>query len=233
MNPHTPTLELTQLSKKLGGREVLKQVDLIVQPGEVVGIVGSNGSGKTTLLRLVTGLIYPDRGVIRVKGKRVRPGLLGDLPLSVGALIETPSFLPQFSGFQNLTMLASIQQKIDKTDVYQVMKQVGLDPENRKPVRTYSLGMRQRLGIAQAVMEDPCLLLFDEPTNALDDHGVETFSSLLQELIEKGASVLLVSHVKGEIQRFCDRVFQIEEGKLLSRIREYKAKMETCCKQLG
>ncbi|WP_232337230.1 ABC transporter ATP-binding protein [Thermoactinomyces sp. CICC 10523] len=164
-------VEFTKVSKKLGNKQVLNDINLTVASGEVVGIVGPNGCGKTTLLRLVTGLIYPDRGEVRVSGRAVRLGLIGELPASVGALIESPAFLPQLSGLKNLTILADIQQKINEQAVREAIKRVGLDPDNRKPVKSYSLGMRQRLGIAQAIMKKPNILLFDEPTNGLDQEG--------------------------------------------------------------
>jgi ABC-2 type transport system ATP-binding protein len=201
-------LQFEDVDKRLGKKQVLSQINLEVYTGEVIGIVGSNGSGKTTLLRLVTGLMYPDRGSVRVNGKRIQPGLVGELPERIGALIENPAFLPNFSGLQNLKMLAEIRGKID------TIRKVGLDPTMKKPVRTYSLGMRQRLGIAQAIMEEPDILLLDEPTNGLDVDGVEMFSHIIEELTARGTAILMVSHQKEEIDRFCDRVFQINQGKL-------------------
>lgn len=211
------------VSKKLGGKEVLKQINLSISEGEVVGIVGANGSGKTTLLRLATGLFYPDQGEVRVAGKPVRPGLLGDLPASIGALIESPSFLPYLSGLKNLLLLASIRDQVNESNVRETIQRVGLDPDLRKPVKTYSLGMRQRLGIAQAIMEDPSIYLFDEPTNGLDRQGVEMFSEILTERTNQGACVVLVSHDQEEINRFCDRVYRMESGSLES-VREKRVK---------
>lgn len=211
------------VSKKLGGKEVLKQINLSISEGEIVGIVGANGSGKTTLLRLATGLIYPDQGEIRVAGKPVRPGLLGDLPVSLGVLIESPSFLPYLSGLKNLLLLASIRDQVNESKVRESIQRVGLDPDLRKPVKTYSLGMRQRLGIAQAMMEDPAIYLFDEPTNGLDHQGVEMFSEILTERTDQGACVVLVSHDQEEINRFCDRVYRMESGSLES-VREKRVK---------
>lgn len=213
-----------EVSKKLGGKEVLKQVSFSISEGEVVGIVGANGSGKTTLLRLATGLLYPDQGEVRVAGKPVRPGLLGDLPISIGALIESPSFLPYLSGLKNLLLLASIRNQINEDKIRETLKQVGLDPDLRKPVKTYSLGMRQRLGIAQAIMEGPEICVFDEPTNALDTQGVEMFSEILTERTQQGASVILVSHDQEEIDRFCDRVYRMESGRLVT-LRQSRVKM--------
>ncbi len=214
MEPKKLILQFEDVDKRLGKKQVLSQVKLEVYTGEVVGIIGANGSGKTTLLRLVTGLIYPDRGSVRVNGKRIQPGLVGELPERIGALIESPAFLPNFSGLQNLKMLAEIRGTIGMEEIQNTIRKVGLDPTMKKPVKTYSLGMRQRLGIAQAIMEEPDILLLDEPTNGLDVDGVEMFSHIIEELTAKGTAVLMVSHQKEEIDRFCDRVFQINQGKL-------------------
>jgi ABC-2 type transport system ATP-binding protein len=215
-------IEFRNVSKKLGGKQVVSGVELTVGAGEVIGIVGANGSGKTTLLRMVTGLIYADQGEVRVGDKQVRPGLMGHLPVSVGALIESPSFLPNFSGLRNLTLLADIREKVKAPQVRETMARVGLDPDNKKGVKSYSLGMRQRLGIAQAVMESPEVLVFDEPTSGLDQDGVKMFENMLQEQVQRGVAVIMVSHVQEEINRFCDRVFMIREGRLepLRQLRE-------------
>ncbi|WP_289141320.1 ABC transporter ATP-binding protein [uncultured Brevibacillus sp.] len=207
-------IEFHQVSKKLGRRSILEHINLSVHAGEVVGIVGTNGSGKTTLLRLVTGLVYPDHGEVFVGGNKISPGLLGVLPTSVGAVIESPSFLPQYSGLKNLSLLADIRGKISLDTVKSTMKKLDLDPSNKKAVQTYSLGMRQRLAIAQAIMENPDILLFDEPTNGLDEHGVHIFSTIMQEQVQRGSAIMIVSHHKDEITRYCDRVFGLEERTL-------------------
>lgn len=216
-------LVFDKVSKKLGGKPIIQKATLSVAQGDVVGIVGANGSGKTTLLRLATGLFYPDQGEVRVAGKVVRPGLMGDLPVTIGALIESPSFLPYLSGLKNLLLLASIRNQVSEERVRETMVRVGLDPELRRPVRAYSLGMRQRLGIAQAIMEEPQIYIFDEPTNALDTNGVEMFAEILAECVQKEACVVLVSHDQAEIDRFCDRVYRVEEGRLIS-VREGRVK---------
>lgn len=209
------TIEFRDVSKKLGNKQVLNKVLLSVGAGDVVGIVGANGTGKTTLLRLVSGLMYPDHGEVLVSGKKVYPGLVGCLPVGVGALIEAPTFLPQFSGLRNLTMLANIQGLIDNKAVRGSMKRVGLDPDSRKAFRTYSLGMRQRLGIAQAIMEQPGVLLLDEPTNGLDQEGTLLFADIMKEQVERGAAILIVSHLQEEINRYCEKVYSLEEGNLV------------------
>lgn len=156
-----PVISMRSVAKKLGNNEVLRDVNLDIFPGEVVGIVGKNGSGKTTLLRIIIGLMYPTKGEVIIEGKSVLPGLLGNLPTNVGALIETPSFLPQFTGLENLRMLASIRNEISAETIRNIMHEVGLLPDNRKSVAKYSLGMRQRLGISQAIMENPKIVLLD------------------------------------------------------------------------
>ncbi|MCB2293531.1 ABC transporter ATP-binding protein [Clostridium algoriphilum] len=205
---------LKGISKKFKGIEVLKNINLNMNKGEVVGIVGSNGSGKTTLLRIIMGLIYPNEGVVKVDGNKVLPGLLAGLPTSVGALIENPIFLPQFTGYTNLRMLASIRNVINDDDIKSVIKLVGLDINNKKTVEKYSLGMRQRLGIAQAIMEKPSLILFDEPTNGLDSNGVEIFKKIVKNMKSAGSSFIIVSHRREEIDELSDSIYEIENGSL-------------------
>lgn len=215
MNKDQNILVIKKLEKSFKGQLILQDVNLCVSKGQVVGIVGSNGSGKTTLLKLILGLNYPEKGDIVVNGERVFPGLLGNLPTKVAALIESPTFLPQFSGIKNLTMLASIRNEIGKTEVENAMKDLGLDPDNKKVVAKYSLGMRQRLGIAQAIMEKPELILFDEPTNGLDSDGVELFSKVVNKMKAMGVSFIIVSHRKDEIDSLCDIIYKIENRRLL------------------
>ncbi|APC40069.1 ABC transporter ATP-binding protein [Clostridium estertheticum subsp. estertheticum] len=207
-------LSLTGVSKKFKGIEILKNINLSINKGEVVGIIGTNGCGKTTLLRIIMGLIYPNEGEVIVDGNKVLPGLLGGLPTNVGALIETPIFLPHFTGYTNLHMLASIRNVINDDDIRSVIKLVGLDNNNKKSVGKYSLGMRQRLGIAQAIMENPVLVLFDEPTNGLDSNGVEIFSNIVNNMKSKGSSFIIVSHRKEEIDELCDSIYKIDGGSL-------------------
>lgn len=207
-------LYLHGVSKSFKGTTILRDVHLQVGRGEVIGIVGSNGSGKTTLLRMMMGLIYPDRGEVVVMGNKLVPGLLGNLPHRVGALIEHPLFLPQFSGFQNLSLLASIRHEMSSDDIKATLREVGLNPQDRKTVNKYSLGMRQRLGIAQAIMEKPDVVLFDEPTNGLDLDGVELFANIVTSMTSRGTSFVIVSHRKEDIERLCDKVYKISDGML-------------------
>lgn len=221
MSVNSNGILVKQVAKKMKRKQILRAIDVTVQPGETVGIVGCNGSGKTTLLRIMAGIMYADQGEVYVNGSRIRPGLVGNIPTSIGILIEQPSFLPHFSGFDNLYLLAEIRNQLSKQDIKNIMLQVGLDPDDRKKVKSYSLGMRQRLGIAQAVMEQPAVLLLDEPTNGLDEEGLQMFVDVWQAQVQRKAAIVFVSHQKEEIKRYCDKVYQLEEG-CLSLLRENK-----------
>lgn len=204
------------VSKSLGHNPVLADLDLHVDFGEIVGIVGSNGSGKTLLLRLLCGFAYPDSGTIQVGGRDLsRPGWAGTLAMNVGVLIETPGFLPHLSGFDNLQLLALIQKRIGATDIRNTLELVGLDPNNSRPVRTYSLGMRQRLGIAQAIMEHPQILLLDEPTNGLDPDYSDEFLALLRNLRDEGTAIVWTSHELEEVRTVADRVLSLHRQRLM------------------
>lgn len=209
-------IEAKGVVKKWGNNTVLKSVDLEVDSSEIVGIIGHNGSGKTVLMKCICGFITPDSGEITVSGKRIGKDI--DIPKNIGLIIETPGFLPNFSGFSNLWQLAKIHGKIGKDDVRAVIKKVGLDPDEKKHVGKYSLGMRQRLGIAQAIMEDPDILILDEPMNGLDKNGVEDMRELLLQLKDDGKAMIIASHNSVDIDVLCDRVFEITKG-VLSRVR--------------
>lgn len=209
-------IEVKNVVKRWGNNTVLKSVDLEVDRSEIVGIIGHNGSGKTVLMKCICGFITPDGGEITVSGKRIGKDV--DIPKNIGLIIETPGFLPNFSGFGNLWQLAKIRGKISKDDVRAVIKKVGLDPGEKKHVGKYSLGMKQRLGIAQAIMEDPDILILDEPMNGLDKNGVEDMRELLLRLRDGGKAMLIASHNSVDIDVLCDRVFQIDKG-VLTQVR--------------
>lgn len=209
-------IEAKGVVKKWGNNTVLKSVDLEVDSSEIVGIIGHNGSGKTVLMKCICGFITPDSGEIKVSGKRIGKDI--DIPKNIGLIIETPGFLPNFSGFSNLWQLAKIRGKIGKDDVRAVIKKVGLNPNEKKHVGKYSLGMRQRLGIAQAIMEDPDILILDEPMNGLDKNGVEDMRELLLQLKDDGKAMIIASHNSVDIDVLCDRVFEITKG-VLSQVR--------------
>lgn len=206
-------IEVQNVVKRFRDQVVLKNVSISFEKGKIHGIVGRNGSGKTVLFKCICGLMHPEEGVILVNGKRV--GRDVDMPEDIGAIIEAPGFLPNYSGYKNLRFLANIRRKIGKEEILNVLKTVGLDPESRKHVGKYSLGMRQRLGIAQAIMEDPEILILDEPMNGLDNAGVQDIRALLLELKAQGKTILLASHNHEDIAALCDTVHEMDGGILL------------------
>lgn len=206
-------IEVQNVVKRFRDQVVLKNVSISFEKGQIHGIVGRNGSGKTVLFKCICGLMHPEEGVIFVNGKRV--GRDVDMPEDIGAIIEAPGFLPNYSGYKNLRFLANIRRKIGKEEILNVLKTVGLDPESRKHVGKYSLGMRQRLGIAQAIMEDPEILILDEPMNGLDNAGVQDIRALLLELKAQGKTTLLASHNHEDIAALCDTVHEMDGGVLL------------------
>lgn len=205
-------IEVQNVVKRFRDQVVLKNVSISFEKGKIHGIVGRNGSGKTVLFKCICGLMHPEEGVILVNGKRV--GRDVDMPEDIGAIIEAPGFLPNYSGYKNLHFLANIRRKIGKEEIVNVLKTVGLDPESRKHVGKYSLGMRQRLGIAQAIMEDPEILILDEPMNGLDNAGVQDIRALLLELKAQGKTILLASHNHEDIAALCDTVHEMDGGVL-------------------
>jgi ABC-2 type transport system ATP-binding protein len=208
----TEAILVQNVSKVFGSKTILDDISMMVPDGQIYGLSGPNGAGKSILLRILCGLMKPTRGRVIILGKRL--GIDTDFPPSTGALIDTPGFLPQYSGLRNLEMLAAIQNKITQSDIEATMLMVGLDPEDRLPVRAYSNGMRQRLGIAQAVMEKPKVLILDEPTDAIDQAGWRDVYQHLIELREGGTAILLASNNLDEIKILCDAAFILEKGKI-------------------
>ncbi|MBD5137204.1 MAG: ABC transporter ATP-binding protein [Lachnospiraceae bacterium] len=197
------------IDKSFGKENVLKDVSLTIGSGEIFGVVGNNGSGKTVLMKCICGFMKPDRGKIYVNGRQI--GRECDFPDSLGMIIETPGFLPNLSGYRNLKILADLKAKIGKQEIRESLKRVGLDPYLKKNVSKYSLGMRQRLGIAQAIMEDPDVLILDEPFNGLDRTGAAQMREVLKELKSQGKSILLASHNAQDIEELCDNVHEMED----------------------
>ena len=210
-------ISVQNLSKSFGQERVLKNVTRDFERGKIHGIVGNNGSGKTVLMKCICGFLIPDSGSITVNGERV--GVDVDFPRDMGLIIETPGFLPNMTGVKNLEILASLNKKIGLEEIAAAIRRVGLDPLMKKPVGKYSLGMRQRLGIAQAIMEDPALLILDEPLNGLDKHGVREMRQLIKGLKEQGKTILLASHNQGDIDELCDTVCEMDAG-VMTMIRE-------------
>lgn len=207
-----PYVEIEHVTKKFGSDVVLKDINISMEEGRVYGICGNNGSGKTVLMKCICGFLPVSSGVVRVAGEMV--GVTVDFPESMGVIIETPGFLMNLSGIRNLEILAGLRGVISKGGIRAAMEQAGLDPDLKKAVSKYSLGMRQRLGIAQAIMEDPRLLVLDEPFNGLDKHGVSDIRALLLELKKQGKTILLASHNSEDIRILCDQVFEMDGGRI-------------------
>lgn len=205
----SPGIVVEHIDKSFGKENVLKDVSLTIGGGEIFGVVGNNGSGKTVLMKCICGFMKPDRGKIYVNGRQI--GRECDFPDSLGMIIETPGFLTNLSGYRNLKILADLKAKIGKQEIRESLKRVGLDPYLKKNVSKYSLGMRQRLGIAQAIMEDPDVLILDEPFNGLDRTGAAQMRELLKELKSQGKSILLASHNAQDIEELCDNVHEMED----------------------
>ena len=197
-------IEVEHVYKSFGKEHVLKNISFKIPSGSIYGVVGNNGSGKTVLMKCICGFMKCDRGRIVVNGRQV--GKEVDFPDRLGVIIETPGFIPNLSGYKNMKILAALKGRIGKTEIRETIRRVGLDPDMRKPVAKYSLGMRQRLGIAQAIMENPSVLVLDEPLNGLDRYGVVEIRSLLKELKADGKSILLASHNAQDIEELCDHV---------------------------
>ena len=194
-------------------QHVLKDISFDVYKGDFFGIVGRNGSGKTMLMKHILGFVSPTSGTITIDGKVLGKDI--DAPDNIGAIIENPGFLPGYSGFRNLKMLASIRHKISDEEIKNAIRLVGLDPESKKHVGKYSLGMRQRLGLAQALMEHPDILLLDEPLSGLDNDGVQEMYQILLKQREEGKLIVVASHSSEDIRVLCDEIFHFDKGKMI------------------
>ena len=208
-------VEISNLTKDIKGTKVLNKVNLQLESGKAYGIVGRNGSGKSMLFKAICGLINTTEGSITVFDKVIKNG---SFPDDVGMIIENPGFLLQYSAFKNLKILASINNKISDKRIKETIALVGLDPEDKKIVKKFSLGMKQRLGIAQALMENPKLLILDEPMNGLDSEGVKQIREILLKLKSNSVTILLASHNSDDIDEICDCVYTMENGVLSARI---------------
>lgn len=203
-------IKVVNLTKTYGNINVLDNVSVNFERGQIHGLVGRNGSGKTMLMKCICGFVMPTKGSIIVEGKIIGKDI--DIPKNIGAIIENPGFLANYSGYNNLKFLASINKKIDKEQVRQTLKTVGLDPDSKKHVSKYSMGMRQRLGLAQALMEDPDILFLDEPMNGLDKRGVEEMRALFSRLREEGKTIIMANHSAEDIDILCDTVYEMDLG---------------------
>lgn len=214
------------VGKQFGEEQVLKKVCHAFEKGKVHGIVGNNGSGKTVMFKCICGFMRPTEGRILVRGREIGKDV--DFPENIGIIIETPGFLAFKTGFRNLQILASLNNRIGREEIIRAIERVGLDPALKKPVSKYSLGMRQRLGIAQAIMEDPDLLILDEPFNGLDKYGVADIRNIIMELKEQGKTILLASHNAEDIRLLCDTVCEMDAGILREVSGHDEAQEEKC-----
>lgn len=196
--------------KKFHETTALNNISVSFDAGKIHGIIGRNGSGKTVLFKCICGMMPLTSGEIFVGGKKIGKDL--DVPQNTGVIIESPGFLPNYNGYKNLLLLASISKKVRKDEIRKFIEKVGLDPYSKKHVSKYSLGMRQRLGIAQSIMEDPEILVLDEPLNGLDKHGVLEMRELFLELKTQGKTMLLASHNAEDIKILCDTVHEMDNG---------------------
>lgn len=207
-------IEIKNVTKIIKHNTVIDNVSLTVNSGKITGLKGVNGSGKTMLMRLVSGLILPTSGEIIIDGETLGKDIT--FPRSIGTLIENPAFLDNYSGFQNLKLLASIQGKISDEEIREAIIDVELNPDDKKKFRKYSLGMKQRLGIAAAVMEHPDIIILDEPTNALDSDGVQMVKRILQKEKERGALILISCHDLDILKELSDVIYLMNVGRLSS-----------------
>lgn len=205
-------VRLVKVSKSFKKEKVLKNITHTFERGKIHGIMGFNGSGKTVMFKCICGFLKPDEGAIWVQDKQIGKDI--DFPKSVGMIIENPGFLPHLSGYANLKRLADIQKRIGPEEIKEAMAKTGLDPFSKKKTGQYSLGMRERLGIAQAIMEDPDLLILDEPFNGLDKRGANEVCGLLDELRARGKTILIAAHNMPEIEYLCDTISEMDAGSL-------------------
>lgn len=203
-------IRLKDVYKTMKGTQVLKGVNLMVEQGGIVGIRGINGSGKTMVLRAIAGLIRVD-GSVEIGGKKMEPG---ECPKDIGVLVEMPGFLPEFTGKKNLQLLGMLQEGVTEEDIEEAMNAVGLDPKDRRHYKKYSLGMKERLGIAQAILKKPKLILLDEPTNGIDSDGIQMLEELLRHLKEAGSTIVVTSHDRDFLDAVTSQCYEMKEGSL-------------------
>lgn len=203
-------IRLKDVYKTMKGTQVLKGVNLTVEQGDIVGIRGINGSGKTMVLRAIARLIRVD-GSVEIGGKKMEPG---ECPKDIGVLVEMPGFLPEFTGKKNLQLLGMLQEGVTEEDIDEAMNAVGLDPKDRRHYKKYSLGMKERLGIAQAILKKPKLILLDEPTNGIDSDGIQMLEELLRRLKEAGSTIVVTSHDRDFLDAVTSQCYEMTEGSL-------------------
>lgn len=205
-------IKIENVNKSFDETTVLSNINIEFEQGKVHGLIGRNGSGKTMLMKCICGFVPVSSGQILINGKVLKKDF--DIPKNIGVIIETPGFLPSYNAYKNLKFLADIQGKISKQEIYDSIRKVGLNPKSKKTVGKYSLGMRQRLGLAQAIMENPDILILDEPMNGLDKERVFDMRNYLLDLKEQGKTILIASHSAEDIEVLCDTVCEMDKGKL-------------------
>ena len=213
-------ITVKNVSLSIKKTEILKDISVEFELGKIHGLIGRNGSGKTMLMKCICGFVRPTSGEITVNEKHI--GKDCDFPKNIGVIIETPGFIPYYSGYKNLRLLADLNKKIGSKEIKKAMLQVGLDTELKRHVKKYSLGMRQRLGLAQAIMENPDLLILDEPMNGLDKDGVADVRKYLLDLKEEGKTILIASHSAEDIDVLCDTVCEMDKG-ILSKVKGWES----------
>lgn len=209
-------IEINNVTKRIHKNIVLKDINLEIEGGKIYGMQGVNGSGKTMLLRLIIGLIRPSEGSVLINEKMLGKDI--EFPESIGFLLESPTFLDRYSGLDNLKMLVSIKKKVTEEQIKKSILDVGLNPEDKKKYKKYSLGMKQRLGIAAAIMEEPDIIILDEPTNALDEEGVQLVKNILYKQKERGALVIVSCHDADILTALSDEIFKLNEGKIVEHL---------------
>lgn len=209
-------VRLEDYCKSFKSAEVLKNINLTLESGKVIGLKGKNGSGKTMLMRAISGLILPTSGKVYINDKEL--GRHISFPPSIGILIENPSFISNYTGFRNLKILASIQNRISDDEIRDAIRKVGLDPDDKRTFKKYSLGMKQRLGIAAAIMERPDIVILDEPINALDEAGAGLIKGLLDELKANGSLIIIACHDTEELNYLSDEIYEIYDGEITGHI---------------
>lgn len=209
-------VRLEDYCKSFKSAEVLKNINLTLESGKVIALKGKNGSGKTMLMRAISGLILPTSGKVYINDKEL--GRHISFPPSIGILIENPSFISNYTGFKNLKILASIQNRISDDEIRDAIRKVGLDPDDKRTFKKYSLGMKQRLGIAAAIMERPDIVILDEPINALDEAGAGLIKGLLDELKANGSLIIIACHDTEELNYLSDEIYEIYDGEITGHI---------------
>jgi len=209
-------LEVEEINKKIGVDDVLSEISLSMEKGKIYGLQGKNGCGKSMLMRVICGLVLPTSGRVIIDGEELGKEL--SFPESVGVFIEKPGFLDAYSGFQNLSMLASIKKRIGGREIKETLKRVGLEEVMHKKYKKYSLGMKQKLGIAAVIMEQPDIVILDEPANALDEKSEGRLWQIVREEKERGALVIISCHTAEVLEEISDEIFKIDQGRITDHI---------------